>query len=104
MCSRWGKSFAEIDEIPAEEFIYHKTFFDKFRWGMESDLLAMLFGQVLGQRTGTVSKVEQSEWKDLAFIKSGTVQKTRTSINDMRSAFMLMAHTIGTEVTDGINK
>lgn len=90
--------------MPAAEFIQHKIFFDKFKWGMEQDMLAMLFTQVLGLRTGTVSKVEQNEWKDMAFVNSGPKKKVRTNSQGMRNAFMTMAHSIGKEVKNAVDK
>jgi hypothetical protein len=84
--------------MPAEEFILHKEFFDKYKWGVESDMLAQIFSQVLGSRIQKPIKTEPYEWKNLAFYKSGEVKKKAQDATSMRDAFMLMARSIGKEV------
>ena len=84
--------------MPVEEFIMHKAFFEKYRWGIESDMLAQIFSQVLGSRVGKVVKTDPHEWKDLAFYQSGLIKKKGDNVESMRNAFMMMARTIGKEV------
>ncbi len=50
LCSRWGKSLAEIGEMPISEFRQHKWFWDNYRWGMQDDLLAIQVTQSMSSQ------------------------------------------------------
>lgn len=90
--------------MPAEEFIMHQEFFNKYKWGIESDMLSQIFAQVLGSRVGKPVKTPPHEWKDLAFYQSGAIKKKGSDAQQMRNAFMMMAKTIGREIKHGDSK
>ena len=87
--------------MPAEEFLLHQAFFNRYKWGVESDMLSLIFSQVLSSRVGKQIKTENHEWKDLAFYKSGKDTKRVDNTQAMRDAFMVMAKTIGKEKPNG---
>lgn len=68
LCSRWGKSLAEIEALPYSEIMLHKEFWDSFRWGMTDDLVAIALTTYLQSKS---SKIKVDPWQ----VKNWTVQK-----------------------------
>jgi hypothetical protein len=52
LCSRWGKTESELNEMPAGEFRRHFIFWQRFKWGIETDLQAAQTSQLISYRTG----------------------------------------------------
>jgi hypothetical protein len=105
LSSRWGKTLDEIDALPASEFIQHKLFWERFRWGLVDDLLAICVSQLVSFRTGKKPDSESYTWKDYALFKSGEVIKriTDTPVQKIRQAFMMLAQVIGKKDNGGKN-
>ena len=89
LCSRWGKSLAEIDELPVNEFYQHWHFWTEFRWGMNDDLQAMALAHHMkvSAPKSTVKPWMLKQWttqRDYTFRLSHLVQKPVSAI---RSGF-----------------
>jgi len=95
LCSRWGKTLAEIDAMPAEEFILHKTFWESYRWGVQDDLISIVLSQILSWRTGKKPDSDISSWKTYALVSGGARKKITQSISSMRDGFMTMVRMLG---------
>jgi len=97
LSSRWGKPAYEIDQLPVSEFIEQKVFWDKYKWGMESDMLAMIMSQVLAIRTGKAPSKNPWLWKELSVMNCGKVllQKMQDSGSKIRRAFMGIVQATG---------
>ena len=103
LSSRWGKSLDEIDALPASEFIQHKLFGQRFRWGLVDDLLAICVSQIVSLRIGKKPEADIFTWKDYALSKSGEVIRriTDTPVQRIRNAFMMLATVIGKKKDGG---
>lgn len=97
LSSRWGVPLASIDALPASEFIQHKAFWEKYRWGLQDDLLAICASQITSHRTGSKPTANVYSWKELALSKSGQLLKRvgLTPLTEMRANFMMIAKIIG---------
>ena len=68
LCSRWGKSIAEIEELPYSELMAHKEFWDTYRWGMADDMSAIATTMYMRSKS---SKSKTEPW----MVKNWTVQR-----------------------------
>ena len=94
LSSRWGLPLSVIDEMPASEFIEHKVFWDKYKWGVTDDLVAMVFQQILCWRTGKSAEADTHRWKDYASAMSGARKIVTSPLKSIREGFMSIIHTL----------
>jgi hypothetical protein len=97
LCSRWGKSLAEIHAMPVSEFDQHWNFWKTYKWGMTDDLLAITAANELRFRTSKskVRPYDVKEWtlqKDYAYRVAAVVAKPVSAI---RSGFEAMLRMMG---------
>jgi hypothetical protein len=52
LSTRWGVPSWVIRNLPAQEFIRQKLFWEAHSWGMQDDLAAMTASQLHSQRVG----------------------------------------------------
>jgi hypothetical protein len=97
LSSRWGTPLSTIDALPASEFIQHKLFWQRFKWGLVDDLLALCVSQVVSFRSGSKPQSDLFTWKELALQRSGQIIKkvTDNSLKKIRHGFMMLANVIG---------
>lgn len=90
LSTRWGKPSYEIDLLPTSEFLQQKLFWERYKWGLGNDLLALIMSQVLGIRTHSKPASDPFQWKDLALLNCGRKIKTMATSNasSIRRGFM----------------
>lgn len=91
LCSRWGKSKAEVSSMPVTEFYEHRAFWDQYRWGMSDDLSAMTLTHMM--RKDSMGKVDMKPWelKQATLSHNYTFQFARMvaqPLNSIRQGFM----------------
>lgn len=96
LCSRWGKSKAEIEALPWSEFNEHWQFWKDFRWGMSDDLQAIAITQYM-RKSNPKSTVQPWMIKNWTTHKDFTYKLTRLIVKPasaIRSGFFTMLEAI----------
>ena len=87
-----------IDEMPLSEFMDHKVFWEKHRWGLTDDLMAATLAQVVAGRTKSKPQTNLTVWKEMVFSSTYVVKRIGHRIKEMnkriRAGIMSMATAI----------